>query len=91
MIVSMKDGVVHCQFSDVSKPNRDLEDQGRRLRDKFSVLASPVIGSAGVREVIGLVSNLESLDRAEDGPVGLGGEVTRLQARQGRSYVRGVL
>lgn len=62
VIVSMSDGVVYREFDDVSVPSRDLDDQGRRLEDKFITLASPVIGEGKSRELVELVSKLEQLE-----------------------------
>ena len=63
VVVTMKDGAVRRHESDVGKPERDLEGQGRRLRDKFRSLATPVIGPSRVGEAIGLVDELEHLDQ----------------------------
>ena len=62
VIVSMDDGVVYREFDNVSVPSRDLDDQGRRLEDKFVTLASPVIGEGKSRELVELVGKLEQLE-----------------------------
>ena len=58
----MKDGVVYREFGDVSAPNKDLDNQGRRLESKFTTLASPVIGNDKALEIVALVQKLEQLD-----------------------------
>ncbi|MFQ5552089.1 MAG: MmgE/PrpD family protein, partial [Gemmatimonadales bacterium] len=55
-------GVVYREFHNVSIPSSDLEDQGRRLDDKFVTLAGPVIGDGKAREIVDLVRELELLD-----------------------------
>jgi 2-methylcitrate dehydratase PrpD len=62
VIVSMDDGVVYREFDNVSVPSRDLDDQGRRLEDKFVTLASPVVGEGKSRELVELVGKLEQLE-----------------------------
>ena len=62
VIVSMDDGVVYREFGNVSIPNDDLNEQGRRLEDKFLTLASAVIGEGKARAVVDLVRELESLE-----------------------------
>jgi 2-methylcitrate dehydratase PrpD len=66
VIVSMEDGVVYREFDNVSVPNRDLDDQGRRLREKFVTLASPVIGDGKARELVDLVRELEQLESMDE-------------------------
>ena len=66
VIVSMDDGVVYREFDNVSIPSRDLDDQGRRLEDKFVTLASPVIGDGNAREIVDLVRKLEQLENMDD-------------------------
>jgi hypothetical protein len=43
-------------------PSRDLDEQGRRLEDKFLTLASAVIGEGKSRELVELVGRLEQLE-----------------------------
>jgi 2-methylcitrate dehydratase PrpD len=62
VIVSMADGVVFREFDDVSIPNRDLDEQGRRLEEKFVTLASPVIGDNKAHALVDLVRELEQLE-----------------------------
>ena len=62
VIVTMDDGVVYREFDNVSVPSRDLDDQGRRLEEKFVTLASPVIGEGKARELVDLVRELEQIE-----------------------------
>jgi 2-methylcitrate dehydratase PrpD len=61
VIVSMGDGVVYREFGNVSVPSQDLDEQGRRLEEKFLTLAAPVVGTERAEEIVGLVGNLEGL------------------------------
>ncbi|HVA43651.1 MAG TPA: MmgE/PrpD family protein [Acidimicrobiales bacterium] len=56
-------GPVLSVAHDVSVPESDLEWQGRRLREKFQALVTPVLGAAGATALAGLV---QDLDRAGD-------------------------
>jgi 2-methylcitrate dehydratase PrpD len=62
VIVSMRDGVVYREFGNVSIPSDDLDEQGRRLEDKFVTLASPVTGDEAAREITDLVWKLEQIE-----------------------------
>jgi 2-methylcitrate dehydratase PrpD len=62
VIVSMRDGVVYREFGNVSIPSDDLDEQGRRLEDKFVTLASPVTGDEAAREITDLVWKLEEIE-----------------------------
>jgi len=62
VIVSMDDGVVYREFGSVRVPSKNLEDQGRRLEDKFVALATPVTGEPTAREIIDSVRELERLE-----------------------------
>jgi len=62
VVISMADGVVYREFDNRSVPNANLDDQGRRLEDKFVTLARPVIGDENSREVADLVRGLDALD-----------------------------
>ena len=66
VIVSMNSGVVYREFGDVSVPSKDLDNQGRRLADKFVTLASPVIGDGKTMAIIDLVQKLEQLDGMDE-------------------------
>lgn len=65
VIVSMRDGVVYREFGNVSVASSNLEEQGRRLEDKFLVLANPVVGDARSREIVERVRTLEDLDAVD--------------------------
>jgi len=62
VVISMADGVVYREFDNRSVPNANLDDQGRRLEDKFVTLARPIIGDENSREVADLVRGLDALD-----------------------------
>ena len=66
VVVCMEDGVVYREFGDVSVPSRNLDEQGRRLEDKFVTLASPVIGERRAREIVDLVRTLEQLESMDE-------------------------
>jgi len=61
VIVSMRNGVVYRLRGDVSRAAEDLAEQGRRLREKFDALATPVLGTALAGELAGMVEQIESL------------------------------
>ncbi len=61
----MRDGVVYREFGNVSVASSNLEEQGRRLEDKFLVLANPVVGDARSREIVERVRTLEDLDAVD--------------------------
>ena len=46
VIVSLRNSVVVRELADAGKPACDLDDQGRRLEEKFVALAKPIIGTA---------------------------------------------
>ena len=66
LIVSMDDGVVFRRSGDASQPETDLDHQGHRLREKFSMIATPVIGDDKAREVIRLVDELDEIEDFSD-------------------------
>jgi len=66
VLVCMDGGVVYREFDDVSVPSRNLDEQGRRLEDKFVTLASPVIGDGKARELVDLVRKLEQLESMDE-------------------------
>jgi len=57
----MRNGVVYRLRGDVSRAAEDLAEQGRRLREKFDALATPVLGTALAGELAAMVEQLESL------------------------------
>ena len=63
VIVSLDDGVVYRLRGDVSEPLSDLDEQGRRLREKFSSLVEPAIGITAATE---LAQMLETLQEQHD-------------------------
>ena len=63
IIVSTSGGVVYRMRGDVSRPAEDLEQQSRRLREKFDALVTPVLGVTATAE---LADMLERIDELED-------------------------
>ena len=64
VVVSMRDGVVYREFDNVSIPSRELDEQGRRLKEKFTAMAAPVVGEAradAIRESVGDLERLENV------------------------------
>ena len=62
----MRDGVVYREFGNVGIPGSDLKEQGRRLKEKFIVLASPVLGDGTADELLGRVRSLEECERLSE-------------------------
>ncbi len=50
--VRLRDGSSLATARDVSKPNPDLEAQGRQLAEKFRILAEPVLGRSGAAALL---------------------------------------
>ena len=61
--VALSDGRKAVATFDAGIPNRDIADQGCRLREKFDALAAPVVGAARARE---LHEAIAGLDRLQD-------------------------
>ncbi len=61
IIVSLASGVVYRVRGDVSRPAEDLQEQGRRLREKFDALATPAIGASLAAELADMVQRIEEL------------------------------
>jgi 2-methylcitrate dehydratase PrpD len=59
--VVLSDGRTLSFAHDVSTPERDVGEQGRRLRQKFDSLSPPVVGAAAAERLAGLVSDLAEL------------------------------
>lgn len=51
---------------DTGAAAEDLEEQGRRLEQKFRALASPVLGDARVEKILAMVATIEDQPRAAD-------------------------
>jgi 2-methylcitrate dehydratase PrpD len=60
--VRTRDGRRLTRTYDVAVPERDLSLQGRRLREKFESLATPVIGEAEAARIVELVIGLDTVD-----------------------------
>lgn len=61
VIVSMNNGVVYRMRGDVSQPAQNLDEQGRRLRDKFDALVVPVIGAQRGAELADMLLHIDEL------------------------------
>lgn len=59
--VRVRGGERHDACVDVGAPAPDLDEQGRRLEAKFQTLATPVVGAARARDILGLVAEAEGL------------------------------
>src|SRR5262249_19889096 len=64
VVIDLADGERLETGLDAGVPNRDLATQGRRLRDKFSALTTPVLGARRSAEL------LSALDRLDDIRIG---------------------
>jgi hypothetical protein len=63
-VVEMKDGSVLRETTDAGIPGSDVALQGRRLREKFERLVSPVLGASRTTTL------LQRLDEIDKTPVG---------------------
>ena len=66
VVVTMADGVVYREFDNRSVPNSNLDEQGRRLEEKFHTLAAPLIGEQNADAVVEQVARLDDLDSVDD-------------------------
>src|SRR5262249_5468996 len=57
--VELDDGRRAQARFDAGVPNPDIADQGRRLAEKFTALATPVVGAARAREVREAIAGLD--------------------------------
>lgn len=64
--VQLKGGGTASAEMEMSEPNRDLADQGDRLKRKFLTLAAPVLGSGAAAAIAAQVASLESGTDAAD-------------------------
>ncbi|MCP5153226.1 MAG: MmgE/PrpD family protein [Ectothiorhodospiraceae bacterium] len=64
VVVTLGDGVTHRLRGDASKPDVDLERQGRRLAEKFLALTTPVIGEARARSLLDRLQHVEDVANA---------------------------
>jgi len=46
---------------DSGVPATDIQEQGRRLEEKFTSIAEPVVGAKKTRDLIGLIGRLDEL------------------------------
>jgi hypothetical protein len=61
IIVSTGGGVVYRMRGDVSRPAEDLVQQGRRLREKFDALVTPVLGVTATAELADMLERIDEL------------------------------
>lgn len=61
IIVSTSAGVVYRMRGDVSRPAEDLLEQGRRLREKFDALVTPVLGLSATAELADMLERIDDL------------------------------
>ena len=59
--LELTDGKRVSASYDSGVPASDVDEQGRRLEEKFASLAEPIIGSAKTRELIGEIARLDTL------------------------------
>jgi hypothetical protein len=59
--VALRDGRKASASFDAGIPMADIAAQGRRLAEKFDVLAAPVLGAARARELREAVAGLDAL------------------------------
>jgi 2-methylcitrate dehydratase PrpD len=57
--VRLRDGGSLATARDVSKPNPDLDAQGKRLAEKFRNLAAPVLGDSGAATLLRSLTDLD--------------------------------
>ena len=62
IIVSLDNGVIYRVRGDVSRPADDLAEQGRRLREKFDALVTPVLGASIASEIADMAGRLDELN-----------------------------
>jgi 2-methylcitrate dehydratase PrpD len=60
--IGLTDGRTFTAFHDSGIPANDIDEQGRRLEEKFMSLAAPVIGKANAADLVGTVRSLGSTD-----------------------------
>jgi len=59
--VVLNDGRMLSMAHDVSAPEKDVAEQGRRLREKFDALSTPVVGPGAAKRLAELVGELADL------------------------------
>jgi 2-methylcitrate dehydratase PrpD len=61
MAIELTDGRRVTSRYDSGVPAGDIAEQGRRLEEKFTSLAAPILGSAKSRDLLGEIGRLEAL------------------------------
>jgi 2-methylcitrate dehydratase PrpD len=61
MAIELTDGRRVTSRYDSGVPASDIAEQGRRLEEKFTSLAAPILGSAKSRDLLGEIGRLEAL------------------------------
>jgi 2-methylcitrate dehydratase PrpD len=61
--IGLTDGRIVAASHDSGIPARDIDEQGRRLVEKFMALASPVIGEAKARDLVVRIGELRPGDK----------------------------
>ena len=59
--LQLSDGSRVSTRYDSGVPATDIDEQGKRLEEKFVALGEPVLGAAKTRELIGLIGRLDEL------------------------------
>jgi hypothetical protein len=62
IIVSLANGIVYRVRGDVSEPAQDLPEQGRRLREKYDALVTPVLGVSLAGELADMLEHVDELN-----------------------------
>jgi 2-methylcitrate dehydratase PrpD len=61
MAIELTDGRRVAARYDSGVPASDIDEQGRRLEEKFTSLAGPILGGAKTHDLLGEISRLEAL------------------------------
>jgi 2-methylcitrate dehydratase PrpD len=61
MEIELTDGRRVAARHDAGVPTTDIDEQGRRLEEKFIALAEPVLGGAKTRDLLGEIGRFEAL------------------------------
>jgi 2-methylcitrate dehydratase PrpD len=61
MEIELTDGTRVAARHDAGVPTTDVDEQGRRIEEKFIALAEPVLGGAKTRDLLGEIGRFEAL------------------------------
>ena len=64
MELELTDGRRLTTSYDAGVPASDIAEQGRRLEEKFSSLAEPILGGAKTRDLIGEIGRIDTTGRS---------------------------